>query len=158
MLNRLLADEQVLHATMRDYHWNATGPEALDLQQQFAAQAGEVAEWMNQIARWTRSIGAGIEGSWGELTGAARVLAVPGRGLPVVHMLAQVIALHEEMIAQLRADCAVCGGRFRDFGTVEFLTLLSEQHEHAAVMLRTRLEPDGWEVMRDPFLNLPNHE
>ena len=38
MLNLILADESVLYATTRDYHWNVTGPEFRSLHPQFEEQ------------------------------------------------------------------------------------------------------------------------
>lgn len=158
MLNRLLADEVVLHATLRDYHWNASGPEAFDLQLLFAEQSEAVAEWIDQIARWTRANGAAVAGSWTDLACTARVRAVPGTGLPAVHMLAQMIALLEDMTEQLEVDREVCGRRFMDFGTVEFLTILGEQHANSIATLRTRLDPDGWDNIPNLSPKLQNHE
>jgi starvation-inducible DNA-binding protein len=158
MLNQLLADEAVLHATLRDYHWNANGPESFELQQLFAEQSEAVAEWIDQIARWARATGANVGGSWSDLTRGARVRAVPGTGLPAVHMLAQMIALLEDMTLQLETDREVCAERFLDFGTVEFLTILGEQHANSIATLRARLDPDRWDTIPDLPLKLQNHE
>jgi hypothetical protein len=38
ILNLVLADEFVLYATTRDYHWNVTGPEFRSLHRQFEEQ------------------------------------------------------------------------------------------------------------------------
>ena len=59
MLNLLLADEYVLYATTRDYHWNVTGPEFSSLHLQFEMQFGQIADWIDQVAERTRSIGVG---------------------------------------------------------------------------------------------------
>jgi len=49
-------------------------------------------------------------------------------------MCAELLILHEAMIAQLRLE------RLSGVATVEFLRAMIDQHEHAAAMLRTRLE------------------
>ncbi|MBK9990723.1 MAG: DNA starvation/stationary phase protection protein [Verrucomicrobia bacterium] len=71
ILNLLLADEYMLYATTRDYHWNVTGPEFLSLHQQFESQYTQIAEWIDQIAERARSIGIGARGNWVDLTKAA---------------------------------------------------------------------------------------
>jgi starvation-inducible DNA-binding protein len=146
MLNLLLADEYVLYTTTRDYHWNVTGPEFPSLHKQFEAQYEEVADWIDQIAERARSIGIGARGNLADLAKAARSSADPGIGLPAEHMLSELLALHEEMIVQLRTDGEACAINFKDAGTADFLTGLMEQHEKAAWMLRAQLENEEEET------------
>ena len=142
MLNLLLADEYVLYVTTRDYHWNVTGPEFSSLHKQFEVQYEQVAAWIDQVAERARAIGVGAQGNWADLTKAARSSAEPGSDLPAEHMLAELLALHEEMIVQLRTDSGICAKNFKDAGTTDFLTGLMEQHEKTAWMLRAQLEND----------------
>jgi starvation-inducible DNA-binding protein len=146
MLNLLLADESVLYATTRDYHWNVTGPEFRSLHLQFEEQYGQIAGWIDDIAERARAIGIGARGNWTDLGNAARCSADPGTGLPAEHMLAELLALHEEMIVQLRSDSEACATRFKDAGTADFLTGLMERHEKAAWMLRSQLETEEAEA------------
>jgi len=149
MLNLLLADESVLYATTRDYHWNVTGPEFLSLHQQFEAQYDQAAVWIDDIAERARAIGIGARGNWGDMTKSARCSADPGMGLSGEHMLSELLALHEEMIVQLRTDSEACATHFKDAGTADFLTGLMEQHEKAAWMLRAQLETEEEETSQD---------
>lgn len=142
MLNLLLADEYVLYATTRDYHWNVTGPEFHSLHLQFEAHYLQIADWIDQVAERTRAIGIGARGNWADLTAAARSSADAGIGLSADDMLAELLALHEEMIVQLRADGDACATRYRDAGTADFLTGLMEAHEKAAWMFRSQLETE----------------
>ena len=146
MLNLILADEYVLYATTRDYHWNVTGPEFRSLHLQFEEQYNQVAGWIDDVAERARAIGVGARGNWAELAKAARSSADPGFGLPAEHMLAELLALHEDMIVQLRTDSAACLERFKDAGTADFLTGLMERHEKAAWMLRAQLETEEEEA------------
>jgi len=142
MLNLLLADEYVLYATTRDYHWNVTGPEFQSLHKQFETQFGEVAEWIDQVAERARAIGAGARGNWADHTKAARSSADPGIDLAAEHMISELLALHEELIVQIRKDACACAGKFKDAGTADFLTGLMERHEKAAWMLRSQLDTE----------------
>jgi starvation-inducible DNA-binding protein len=146
MLNLILADEYVLYATTRDYHWNVTGPEFRSLHQQFEEQYDQIAQWIDDVAERARAIGAGARGNWADLTKAARTSADPGIGLAAEHMLAELLALHEEMIVQLRTDSEACLERFKDAGTTDFLTGLMERHEKIAWMLRAQLETEEAEA------------
>jgi starvation-inducible DNA-binding protein len=146
MLNLLLADETVLYATTRDYHWNVTGPEFRSLHQQFEEQYEQIAGWIDEVAERARAIGTGARGNWADLTKAARTSADPGIGLPAEHMLAELLALHEDLVVQLRIDSENCTNRFKDAGTADFLTGLMERHEKAAWMLRSQLETEEEET------------
>ncbi len=146
ILNLLLADEFVLYATTRDYHWNVTGPEFRSLHLQFEEQYEQIAQWIDDVAERARAIGTGARGNWAELTKAARCSADTGIGLPADRMLSELLALHEEMIVQLRTDSESCGNRYKDAGTADFLTGLMEKHEKAAWMLRAQLETEEEET------------
>ena len=138
MLNLLLADEFVLYATTRDYHWNVTGPSFRSLHLEFEAQFEQTARWIDNVAERARAIGVGARGNWADLTKGARTSADPGIGLAAEHMVSELLALHEDLAIQLRSDVADCT-RLGDVGTADFLTGLLEKHEKAAWMLRSIL-------------------
>jgi starvation-inducible DNA-binding protein len=140
MLNLLLADETMLYATTRDYHWNVTGPEFLALHQQFETQYGQLADSIDAIAERARAIGIGARGSLIELAKRVRSSAAAGTGLGATQMISGLLALHEDLIMQLRTDSAACAVRFNDAGTADFLTGLMVGHEKTAWLLRSQLE------------------
>ena len=146
ILNLLLADEYVLYATTRDYHWNVTGPLFRSLHLEFEAEYEQLAKWIDDVAERARSIGVGANGNMGELVKAARSSADPGIGLSGEHMVSELLALHEDIIVQLRGDSDTCTKRFGDAGTADFLTGLMERHEKAAWMLRSQLEAEEEEA------------
>src|SRR5258708_39093676 len=146
MLNLIPADEYVLYATTRDYHRNVTGPEFRSLHEQFEEQYEQLAQWIDDVAERARAIGAGARGNWSDLTKAARTSADPGIGLAAEHMLSELLALHEEMIVQLRTDSEACIEQVKDAGTADFLTGLMEEHEKPAWMLRAQLENEEEET------------
>jgi starvation-inducible DNA-binding protein len=150
ILNLILADEYVLYATTRDYHWNVTGPEFQSLHLQFESQYEELAERIDAVAERARAIGVGAEGNWSDLTKAARTSADPGVGLSSSEMLLELLSLHEEMIVQLRTDGESCLERYGDAGTADFLTGLMEKHEKTAWMLRSQLETQEAEASQEP--------
>jgi len=147
ILNLLLADESVLYATTRDYHWNVTGPEFDSLHKRFEEQYEQLAQWIDDLAERARAIGVGARGNWADMAKAARTSADPGIDLSAEHMLSELLDLHEEMIVQLRTDSDACTKRFKDAGTADFLTGLMERHEKAAWMLRAQLETEEEEAL-----------
>ncbi len=146
ILNLILADEFVLYATTRDYHWNVTGPDFRSLHLEFETQYEQLAKWIDDVAERARSIGVGAKGNLADLAKAARSSADAGIGLSGEHMVSELLALHEELIVQLRTDSDTCIERFGDAGTADFLTGLMERHEKAAWMLRSQLETEEEET------------
>jgi len=146
MLNLLLADECVLHASLKDYHWNVTGPNFYSLHLQFDTGAADVIGWIDEVAERARSIGIGARGQWAELTRASRCSAAPGVGLAAESMLCELLSLHEEIAIQIRADSEACTTRYKEAGTADFLTGLMERHEKAAWFLRAQLETEAAET------------
>lgn len=68
------------------------------------------------------------------LVHAARASSDPAPSLYSDHMLAELLSLHEEMLAQMHRQ------RFSVIGTADFRTCIMKQHERAAAMLRAQLE------------------
>jgi hypothetical protein len=71
------------------------------------------------------------------------VLAFPSRALAFGnsapgqfsdYMLFELLAMHEELIGQLRLECQVAGSN------TDFLADLINQHEQAVILLRTLIE------------------
>lgn len=85
-------------------------------------------------------------GNWTELTKAARVFADPGTGLGPRQMLAELLALYEELIVQMRTDSVDCAERYEDAVTADFLSGLMGQHEKPAWMLRSQFETETAET------------
>lgn len=146
ILNLLLADETMLYLTTQDYHWNVTGPEFLSLHQQFEAQYGQVATWIDEVAERARSIGIGARGSFADIAKTVRSSAIAGTGMAASQMVAALVALHEDLVIRLRTDSASCSGSFNDAGTADFLTGLMEWHEKTSWLLRAQIEDESAET------------
>ena len=66
------------------------------------------------------------------------------------HMLAELLALHGEMIEQLQLE------RLGSEDSVDFLTSLIDQHEKTAAMLRAKLENFELESSSEALPSLPS--
>ena len=71
------------------------------------------------------------------LVRSARRLSEPGAILYSDHMLAELVALHDDMIAQLRLEC------LRAVGSTNFLTGMIAEHEQRADELRAHVHVAG---------------
>jgi hypothetical protein len=85
---------------------------------------------------------------------AGRISSDPGSGLYSDHMLAELLALQEGMIADLRLE------RLRVANTADsltemidyFLTGVIDQHEEAVALLRTQLDNHPAETTNDGLI------
>lgn len=140
ILNALLADEYVLYTKTRNYHWNVTGARFNDLHKFFEAQYDSLDESIDAIAERGRSLGGQAPATLAEFLALTRLKEQPGQKLSANEMLANLLADHETVVRQLRADVAATQDAHGDAGTADFLTGLMEEHEKKAWMLRSFLE------------------
>jgi starvation-inducible DNA-binding protein len=138
-LNAMLADEYVLYTKTRNYHWNVVGPQFNDLHKFFEAQYEELNDIVDEMAERATSLGGKAAGTLAEFVKTTRLRERPGEHPDARGMLSDLLADHETIIRQLRADLAVTMDRHGDAGTSDFLTGVMEKHEKMAWMLRAFL-------------------
>jgi starvation-inducible DNA-binding protein len=136
ILNTVLSDEYVLYTKTRNYHWNVVGPQFNDLHKFFEAQYEALDEVVDDVAERARSLGGNALGTLAEFTRQTRLKERAGEYPSARAMLADLLADHETLIRQLRADLDVVMDKHHDAGTSDFLTGLMEKHEKMAWMLR----------------------
>lgn len=139
ILNTVLADEYVLYTKTRNFHWNVTGPRFNDLHKFFESQYDGIDESIDEIAERARALGAVSLGSMAEFLKSTRLKEHAGAELDADEMIAALLADHEAIIRNLRADVQKADEKFGDTGTADFLTGLMEGHEKMAWMLRSYL-------------------
>jgi starvation-inducible DNA-binding protein len=140
ILSGLLADEFLLYAKTRNFHWNVVGPQFNDLHRFFEAQYEALDEVIDEVAERARALGGRALGTLAEFQKHARLREEPGRVPPAREMLSTLLADHEALIQTLRQDLEAAATRHGDAGTSDFLTGLMERHEKMAWMLRSFLE------------------
>ena len=136
ILNDLLSDEYVLYTKTRNYHWNVVGPQFNDLHKFFEAQYAELNEIIDEVAERARALGGLAHGTLAEFSAHTRLKEHPGQTPDAMGMLGNLLADHEAIVRQLRADLDIAISKHHDAGTGDFLTGLMEQHEKMAWMLR----------------------
>ena len=136
LLNATLSDEYVLYTKTRNYHWNVVGPQFNELHKFFESQYEALDDVIDEVAERVRALGERALGTLGEFSRHARLAERPGAPPDARGMLADLLADHEALIRQLRADLELTLEKHRDAGTSDFLTGLMEKHEKMAWMLR----------------------
>lgn len=136
ILNAILADEYVLYTKTRNYHWNVEGPQFNDLHKFFEKQYEAVDELIDEVAERARALGGHALGTLTEFAKETRLPEHPGDHPDARTMVTRLLADHERLIKQLRADVETTASTHHDAGTSDFLTGLMETHEKMAWMLR----------------------
>lgn len=139
VLNALLADEFVLYAKTRNFHWNVLGLHFHDLHKFFQTQYEQIDDFVDDIAERVRTLGGTPLGSLAEFLKHARLKEASGRLPDARGMVAALLADHEAVVRSLREGVKACE-RHGDAGTADFLTGLMEEHEKTAWMLRAAAE------------------
>ncbi len=139
LLNHRLADAFLLYTKTRNYHWNVTGMEFIQLHLFFETQYTEIAEHIDEIAERVRKMGGIALGTLDEFKQNSVIEERPGHVPNASEMLRNLLEDHETVIRQLRKD-ADTTEEIKDMGTNDFLIGLMEGHETMAWMLRAHLE------------------
>jgi len=137
ILNQLLADEQVLFAKTRNYHWNIESPSFMELHKFYEGQYTELAEAIDEIAERVRKIGHYAEGrlkDYLKLTNLEEGEYTNDQQTQLKNLLDD----HETVIRGLRNNIPKAD-ELKDLGTADFLTGLLKDHERWAWMIRAYL-------------------
>jgi starvation-inducible DNA-binding protein len=138
-LNVLLADEFLLYQKTRNYHWNVTGPQFVQLHEFFEKQYKELEKIIDDVAERARALGGNAIGTVKELAEHARLKESPGEYPDAQTMIRTLFEDHQAIVRHIRADlknAPVDEHRI----TNDFLALLMEKHEKMAWMLGSCLE------------------
>jgi starvation-inducible DNA-binding protein len=143
LLTALLADEYTLATQARGYSWNVVGPQFLFLHSFFREQFRDLDAVVDEVAERVRALG-GVAPGGAEIPRHARLAARPAGQPPARDMIAALLADHEAVARQVRADLTACADGHGDRVTGDFLAGLLARHERWARQLRAFLEaPSG---------------
>ncbi|MBW4439757.1 MAG: DNA starvation/stationary phase protection protein [Plectolyngbya sp. WJT66-NPBG17] len=148
LLNRDLADENLLLIKTKKYHWDVTGPEFRSLHQIWEEQYTILNEAIDQIAERVRALGEYPVGTAAGFIQYSTIEEHTGDIPSASEMVENLVEDHELIIRNLREHIDQCSDQFHDEGTADFLTGMMEQHEEMAWMLRSfisgkRVESDN---------------
>lgn len=136
LLNKVLADGNVLYVKLRKFHWNLSGDNFLELHELFEAQYVAVGEAVDLVAERISTLGGIAIGTTSEFAKMSQLKENPGKIPDNQSMLRELVGDHESIIKSLRDFIDQCEDKFKDVGTADFLTGLIQEHEKMAWKLR----------------------
>ena len=135
-LQKLLADEQVLYAKTRNYHWNVEGPNFMEMHLFYERLYTELAEVIDQIAERIRKIGHYAQGRLQDFLEQTNLLEGEYTN-DQAEQVSNLLADHETIIKYLRKDIEDFEQKHKDAGSADFVTGLLQSHEEWAWFLRS---------------------
>ena len=138
ILNKTLANEEVLTVKTRSAHWNVSGAGFSELHILFDSQYKQLNDISDEIAERARMLGGIAIGSLREFIKYTRLEEQPG----VIPDILRLLADHEASIRFLREDARKCSEEYEDEGTFELLVGIMRLHEKIAWMLRSFIEKE----------------
>ena len=137
-LNKLLANETVLYTKTRNYHWNVTGDNFMEMHKFYETQYTELEEIIDEVAERIRTLG---HFAHGRLSDYLKTTSLVEQEYTTNQneQLQNLLNDHETIIRHLRDHVNDFADR-RDYGTSDFITGIMEQHEKMAWMIRSYLQ------------------
>lgn len=138
-LNKVLADEFVLHTKTRNYHWNVEGTNFMEMHNFYESQYEELDQIIDDVAERIRALGHYSEGRVEDLLKLSS-LDEPAYTTKQSEQLRNLLNDHEQIIRNLRKLITLFSDKYKDLGTSDFVTGLMEKHEKMAWFIRAYLK------------------
>lgn len=139
LLNAYLSDLHVLYIKTRKYHWNVAGPSFKEYHDFFEEQYHQLEEMIDGVAERIRTLGGRPFATMDAFLKGASLEEDHDGEVKTQAMFERLLADHEQITRELRADVDTTTDDLKDAGTADFLTGLLETHEKMAWMLRKYL-------------------
>ncbi len=135
-LNKLLADEQILYAKTRNYHWNVEGSNFMEMHLFYERLYTELAESIDEVAERIRKIGHYAQGRLEDFLAQTNLLEGEYTNDQNTQ-LKNLLDDHETLIRELRKAIDDFDEKYKDTGSSDFVTGLLKQHEQWAWFIRS---------------------
>lgn len=138
-LNQLLADEFVLYAKTRHYHWNVEGDNFMEMHKFYESMYEELDEVIDAVAERVRKIGHYSEGrlqDYLKLTNLQEQTYTNDQKKQLKNLLGD----HETLVRNLRKLIDLFQDKLKDAGSADFVTGLLQKHETWAWFIRSYLK------------------
>ena len=136
ILNKVLADGNILYIKLRKFHWNLSGDNFMELHQLFEDQYDIVAEAADEVAERIATLGGTAIGTTSEFAKESQLKETPGKLPDTQGMLKELVGDHESIVKALRDNLDKVEEDYNDAGTSDFLNGLMQEHEKMAWKLR----------------------
>ena len=141
ILEPLLADEFLLYLKTRNAHWNVEGPDFHTVHAYFEQLYTELETVIDEVAERIRKIGHYSPATMKEYLQLTHLTEEREDKNNSLSYIKDLLSDHETIIMYLRGSVDKINEKYEyDYGTVDFLTALIEQHEKTAWMLRSHLK------------------
>lgn len=138
-LNKLLADEFLLYAKTRNYHWNVEGSNFMEMHKFYEGMYEELDEVIDSVAERIRKIGHYSEGrlkDFIKLTNLEEQDYTNDQNQQLKNLLDD----HETIARYLRNDVTTFADQYKDIGSSDFVTGLLQKHEQWAWFIRSYIK------------------
>ena len=139
ILNTVLADEFVLYTKTRNYHWNITGDNFIELHKLYQKQYEELEEIIDAVAERIRYLGHYSEGRLKDFLKITH-LDEPEYTSDQQVQIRNLLQDHESVIIYIRKMIPKIQDEHNDAGSADFITGVMEQHEKIAWFLRSYIK------------------
>lgn len=140
ILSVILSDEMTLYIKTRKFHWNVAGESFMELHKLFEAQYTELEAIIDTVAERIGKLGSKTIGTMSEFTLLSRIVEYPNKYPVQKAMLSELLSDHETLIIELRKDIDISANENHDAGTADVLTVILQQHESIAWIIRRYLQ------------------
>lgn len=138
LMEKVLANQHLLYQKLRNYHWNITGQNFVELHQLFEELYTELFNDIDVVAERIRSFDTYTIGTLTQYLQLAEIKEEPNKVPSAKDMVKQLVKDHETFIRLLRTASQRCG-ELHDLGNEGLLTDLLTKHEKQAWLLRAHL-------------------
>ena len=138
-MNKVLADEFVLYAKTRNYHWNVEGDNFMEMHKFYEGQYEQLDEIMDDVAERIRTIGHYAEARLKDYTKLSH-LEEQEYTNKQNEQLRNLLSDHETIIQNLRKLITTFADEHKDIGTSDFVTGLMKEHEKMAWFIRAYIK------------------
>ncbi|MGO1597882.1 MAG: Dps family protein [Sphingobacterium sp.] len=138
LLNKLLADENVLYTKVRNAHWNIEGSDFHAQHIFFEEIYGELAELIDEVAERVRALGHYAVGTMKGFLEITRLSETKYKKNDSQGFIKELLSDFESLIISIREDIKLAD-EHNDAGTEDFLVGILAKHEKTAWMLRAHL-------------------
>jgi len=138
-LNKLLADEFVLYAKTRNYHWNVEGSNFMEMHKLYEGQYEQLDEIIDNVAERIRALGHYAQARLKDYTRSTN-LEEQEYTTEQKAQLQNLLVDHETIIKELRRMITLFADEHKDLGSSDFVTGLMQEHEKIAWFIRSYLK------------------
>ena len=139
ILSVLLADEMVLYIKTRKFHWNVSGQSFMELHKLFQNEYEELEEIADLVAERINKLGSRTIGTMKEFLELTRIAETIDKYPEQKDLIRELLDNHESIAVFIRKDIEQLSDKSKDFGTIDFITGILEQHESISWVLRRYL-------------------